>query len=193
MQPVTNLDQITVKYTVVAKDGASDDDFDYDVALGEQVTYTNVGQLTYGKYHSIFRVRIPLVDDSVAEPGERVEITLNEIGLTELGDSTDGHTTGTYIPFNLDNVYLGASPSHPTLAYNRIGERTWNFPIKDNDTVPDAPTNLTGDVWGTDRVHLRWQAGEDAGTVNGEGQPLRYQYHVIRIGKATFKDGTPEG
>ena len=188
MQPVTNLDQITVKYTVVGLDGASDADFDYDVALGEQVTYTAVGRLVYGKYHSVFRAHIPLVEDSVADPGERVAITLKEVGLTELGDSTDGHTTGTYSTYDLDKVHLQGG------ILGILSGRTWTIPITDNDTLPDAPTNLDGEVWGTDRVHLRWRAGEDGGgTVNGEEQPLRYQYHITSIGKPTFNKATAEG
>ena len=191
-QPVTDLHQLTVKYTVVPKDGASDADFNYDVALGEQVTYTNVGRLYYGKYYGKFDVDIPLVDDTVADPGERVEITLHEIGLTELGESTDGHTTGEYYVYDLNNVYLGPSVGH-VLARNRIGERTWNFPIIDNDTVPDAPTNLTGEVWNEDRVHLKWKASESGGTVNGEEQPRRYQYRISTIGKPALSKPANEG
>lgn len=191
-QPVTNLHQITVKYTVESLDGASAEDFNFDVPLGEQVTYTNTGSLIIGKYRAYFQAFMPLVDDSVADPGERVKITLDEVGLTELGDSTDGHTTGEYFVYDLNNVYLGASPGH-AIAGNRIAERTWTFTIKDNDTLPDAPTNLTGEVWGTDRVHLKWRAGEDGGAVNGEEPPQRYQYHIHSIGKPTFNKATAEG
>ncbi len=192
MQPVTNLHQITVKYTVESLDGASAEDFNFDVPLGEQVTYTNTGSLIIGKYRAYFQAFMPLVDDSVADPGERVKITLDEVGLTELGDSTDGHTTGEYFVYDLNNVYLGASPGH-AIAGNRIAERTWTFTIKDNDTLPDAPTNLTGEVWGTDRVHLKWRAGEDGGAVNGEEPPQRSQYHIHSIGKPTFNKATAEG
>ena len=191
-QPVTNLHQITVKYTVESLDGASAEDFNFDVPLGEQVTYTAVGQLVYGKYRAYFQAFMPLVDDSVADPGERVKITLDEVGLTELGESTDGHTTGEYFVYDLNNVYLGASPGH-AIAGNRIAERAWTFTIKDNDTLPDAPTNLTGEVWGTDRVHLKWRAGEGGGAVNGEEPPRRYQYHIHSIGKPTFNKATAEG
>ena len=189
-QPVTNLHQLTVKYRVEGLNGASAEDFDYDVALGEQVTYTNVGRLYYGKYYGKFDVDIPLVDDSLADPGERVKITIDEIGLTELGDSTEGHTTGTYTTYNLDNVYFSGGGIGIL-----TGEREYTLPIRENDTLPVGPSTLRGEIWWTDRVHLNWQQGGDVdgGTVNGEEQPLRYQWHASRIGKATFDKTSPEG
>ncbi len=175
--PVTNLDQITVKYRVELLDGASEADFDFDVPLTEQVVQTAPGRLIIGKYRRSYSADIPLLDDTLADAGERVRITLDEVGITELGDSTADHETGTYVTYDLDDVHYYTHGTH------REG-RTWTVPIVDNDTLPKAPSNLQGEVWGTDRVHLKWRPGEDGGTVNGEEQPLRYQFRVDQIGKA---------
>ena len=171
--PVTDQDQITIKYTLEPLNGASAADF--GVAVNEQVTMTVTGRLVIGKFRSrLHGASIPVIDDTLAEEGERVRVTIQEVGHTWLGESTGNQTTGTYHIYDLDS-----------LQYWRSDDDNWtyNVPIADNDSLPDGPSNLRGEVWGTDRVHLRWQPGEDGGTVNDVEQPLRYQFKIFRLGK----------
>ena len=168
--PVTDQDQITIKYTLEPLNGASAADF--GVAVNEQVTHTATGRLIYGEFRSLYgEADIPVIDDTLAEEGERVRVTIQEVGHTWLGESTGNQTTGTYHIYDLDS-----------LQYWRSDDDNWtyNVQIADNDSLPDGPSNLQGEVWGTDRVHLRWQPGEDGGTVNDVEQPLRYQFRVDR-------------